>query len=66
MAVTPFEALTDAQVSVLHDMREYWSDKDRHGELEVEYRYDAAQLAAFYALGSLVDDEARKRRIIYT
>lgn len=65
MSSRPLEFLTHAQVSVLWDMRDYWGDKDRHGELERERNYDEAQLEAFYALGKLIDDEARKRRIIY-
>lgn len=61
----PLEPLTDAQVSVLWDMRDQWSDKDRHGELAREYGYDKAQIDAFYKLGALIDAEAKKRRIIY-
>lgn len=61
----PFESLTHEQVSVLWDMRDYWADKDRHGELEREYNYDEDQIKAFWDLGSLIDAEAKKRRIIY-
>jgi hypothetical protein len=46
-------------------MRDYWADKDRHGELEREYNYDEDQIKAFWDLGSLIDAEAKKRRIIY-
>jgi hypothetical protein len=60
-----FAGLTDWQISVLYDMRDYWSDKDRHGELERDHFYAPEQLQAFYSLSALIDAEARKRRIVY-
>lgn len=35
----PFLALTPAQIDVLDDMRNEWSDKDRHGELNGGFGY---------------------------
>jgi hypothetical protein len=61
----PFEAFTDAELEVLHDMHEEWLDKDRHGELNGGWGYDTEKNDALSALYTKLLTVTKKRRITY-
>ncbi|MCT2594243.1 hypothetical protein LHJ74_30785 [Streptomyces sp. N2-109] len=54
--------LSDIELDILDDMLDEWADRDRHGQLESEHRYDSAKIEAFGALYTRVYLEIKRRR----
>lgn len=52
--------LTAAQLNVLTDMCDEWSEKNRHGELESKHGYDADGLSAYYELAAMVRSAGKR------